>query len=98
MKTQTMRKLTVIFPIVSVLVSSGIVAHQYARCSRLTHALKQAESQLALSASNHEDTVKPPDAYLMRTNTTPAKSAGNPASAMTLSLASPGAHKQTHKQ
>jgi len=45
MNLGTLRKLTILFPLSSLLVSSGIVWHQYARRDRLARELAQAERE-----------------------------------------------------
>jgi hypothetical protein len=45
LKSQTLRRFTVLFPILAVLVSTFIVSWEYARRSRLTSELNAAEKE-----------------------------------------------------
>lgn len=47
MRTGTLRALTILLPLLSLLISVGIVRHQYARRDRLTFELAQTESEFA---------------------------------------------------
>ncbi len=47
MNLQRMRVLTFLFPLLSVLVSTGIVIHQYARRSCLQNEMVRTERQIA---------------------------------------------------
>lgn len=60
MSTAKVRRLTVLLPVLSLLVSIGIVSHQYARKSSFTEQLKQANRTIAAEHKRAEGRAMQP--------------------------------------